>query len=96
MSSSTTKLIRVGRSAAVVLSALLSLFVGLMAQVSSPDYRRLFLSILPFAVVDAALIVFVCASKKKGKIWLVSVPALLGFASYFEMACRVLLGFRLL
>ena len=79
-----------------MLSVLLSLFVGFMAQASSPDYRRLFLSILPFAVVDAALIVFVCSAKERGKIWLVAVPAFLGFASYLEMACRVLFGFRLL
>jgi hypothetical protein len=84
------------RLGAVMVSMLLSVFVGFVAQVSSPDYRRLFLSILPFAVVDAALIVFVCASKEKGKVWLVAVPGFLGFASYFEMACRVIFGLRLL
>jgi hypothetical protein len=70
--------------------------MGFMAQASSPDYRRLFLSLLPFAAVDTALIVIAYASKEKRQIWLVSVPALLGFASYFEMACRVLFGIRLL
>ena len=79
-----------------MLSVLLSLFLGFMAQASSSDYRRLFLSILPFAVVDAALIVFVCTSNEKGKMWLVGIPAVLAFASYFEMACRVWFGFRLL
>jgi hypothetical protein len=84
------------RFGAIALSVLLSLFVGFMAQASSPDYRQLFLTILPFAVVDIALIVFVRTAKEKGKILLVAVPAFLGFASYLEMACRVLLGFRIL
>ncbi len=96
MSSTRTKPFQFVRFGAVLFSVLLSLFVGFMAQASSPDYRRLFLTILPLAAVDAALIVFVCASKEKRKIWLVSVPALLGFASYFEMASRVFFRFRLL
>jgi len=77
-------------------SVLLSLFVGFVAQAASPDYRRLFLTILPFAAADVALIVFVWTTKERGKKWIVAVPALLGFASYLEMACRVLLGFRVL
>ena len=48
------------------------------------------------AAVDVALIVFVCTTKERKKIWLIAVPALLGFASYLEMACRVLFGVRLL
>ena len=96
MSSTTTKPLQFARFGAVVLSVPLSLFVGFLAQVSSPDYGRLFLTILPFAVVDVALIVFVGNKREKGKIWLVAVPAFLGFASYLEMACRVLFGFRLL
>jgi hypothetical protein len=96
MSLSVTRSFQLVRFGAVVLSVLLSLFVGFMAQASSPDYRRLFLTILPFAAVDAALVVFVWTTKERGKRWLVAVPALLGFASYLEMACRVLLGFRLL
>jgi hypothetical protein len=79
-----------------MLSVLLSLFVGFMAQASSLDYRRLLLSILPLAVADVALIVFVWTAKDRGKTWLVAVPAFLGFASYLEMACRVLFGVRLL
>jgi hypothetical protein len=96
MSSSTTKPLQLVRFGAVVLSVLLSVIVGFMAQASSPDYRRLFLTILPLAVVDMVLIVFVWIAKERGKIWLVAVPAFLGFASYLEMACRVLLGVRLL
>src|SRR3954466_3637602 len=91
MSSTTTKLLQFARFGAVVLSALLSLFVGFMAQASSPDYRRLFLTILPFAVVDVALVVFVWKAKQRSKRWFVAIPAFLGLASYFEMACRVLL-----
>ena len=96
LSSPATKPIQFVRFGAVVLSVLLSLSVGFMAQASSPDYRRLFLSILPLAAVDVALIVFVGTTREKGKIWLVAVPAFLGFASYLEMACRVLFGTRLL
>ena len=87
---------QLARFGAVVLSVVLSLFIGFVAQASSPDYRRLFLSILPIAAVDVALIVFVCTTKERKKIWLIAVPALLGFASYLEMACRVLFGVRLL
>ncbi len=79
-----------------MLSVLLSIFIGFTAQASSPNYQRLFLSILPFAVVNAGLVFFITASKQKGKIWLCAVPAILGFASYAEMACRVILGIRLL
>jgi len=96
MNAFATRLVRAGRFGAVALSTLLSLLVGFMAQASAPDYRQLLLSILPFAVVDIALVVFVCASREKGKIWFVGVPAFIGFASYLEMACRVLFGFRLL
>ena len=96
MSSSATKSFQLVRFGAVVLSVLLSLLVGFMSQASSPDYRRLLLTILPFAAVDAALVVFVWTTKERGKRWLVVVAALLGFGSYLEMACRVLLGFRLL
>ena len=96
MTSSPTKSFQVVRFGAVVFSVLLSMFVGFVAQASSPDYRRLFLTILPFAVADAALIVFVWTMKERGKKWIVAIPAILGFASYLEMACRVLLGFRLL
>jgi hypothetical protein len=94
MSSSMTRPIQLVRFGVVGLSVLLSLLVGFMAQASSPDYWRLFLTILPLAVVDIALIVFVWTAKEKGKIWLVAIPAFLGFASYLEMACRVLLGVR--
>jgi len=96
MSTSTHRLVRAARFGAVALSVLLSLVVGFMAQASAPDYRGLFLSLLPLAVVDTALIVFVCASREKAKIWMVSIPAILGFASYVELACRVLFGFRLI
>jgi len=77
-------------------SVLLSLLIGLTAQASSPDYRRLFISILPIALIDVALVAFVFCSRERRKMWIVGIPALLGFASYAEMACRVLLGFRLL
>jgi hypothetical protein len=88
-----TKLLRLG---AIVLSVVLSLVVGLMAQASSPDYRRLFLSILPLMGADVALIVFVWTRKDRGRTWLIAVPAFIGFASYIEMAFRVLFGVRLL
>jgi len=74
----------------------LSLFIGFSAQASSPNYLRLFLTILPFAVVDAALVVFLLVSKEKARLWIAALPAILGFASYAEMACRVFLGIRLL
>jgi hypothetical protein len=67
MSSSTTKPLRFLRFGAVVLSVLFSLFVGFMAQASSPDYRRLFLSILPLAAVNVVLITFVAITKERGK-----------------------------
>jgi TctA family transporter len=96
MSSFTTKPLQLVRLGAVALSVLLSLLVGFMAQASSPDYQRLFLIILPLAVLDIVLIVFVWTGKERGKVLLVAVSAFLGFASCFEMACRVIFGFRLL
>jgi hypothetical protein len=51
---------------------------------------------LPFAAANAALVIFLFVSKDSAKIWTAAVPALAGLASYAEMACRVLLGFRLL
>jgi hypothetical protein len=79
-----------------LVSVLLSLFIGVTAQASSPDYRRLFMSVLPFALINAVVVAFVLASRERRKNWIVGIPALLGFASYAEMACRVLLGIRLL
>ena len=96
MNSRATRPPELVRSGAVVLSVFLSLLIGFAAQASSPNYHRLFLSTLPFAAVDAALVLFVLQSKEKGKIWLAAVPAILGFTSYAEMAFRVLLGIRLL
>jgi hypothetical protein len=74
---------------------LLSLYVAFCAQASSPDYRRLFMSILPIALIDATLVAFVFCSRERRNMWIVGIPALLAFASYAEMACRVLLGFSL-
>jgi hypothetical protein len=96
MTTTQTACLRLARLAAVFLSVLLSLYVALCAQASSPDYQRLFMSILPFALINAALIAFIFVSRDRRKMWIVGIPALLGFASYAEMACRVLLGFRLL
>ena len=90
------KPLHVVRLGAVALSILLSVLVGFMAQAASPDYRRLFLAILPLAVINMGLLAFILVSKQKGKIWLAGVPGVLGFASYIEMACRVFLSFRLL
>jgi hypothetical protein len=96
MNSSAAKPLQLARSGGVVLSVLLSLFIGFTAQASSANYQRLFVTILPFAAVDVALVVFLFLSNEKGKIWFTAVPAILGFASYSDMACRVLLGVRLL
>ena len=83
------------RPVLVVLSVALSLWVGLIAQASSPNYLRLFLSLLPLVALNALLVGLVIASKAGRVSWLVAIPAFLGFASYFEMGCRVVLGFRL-
>ncbi len=96
MTASTAKSSRVLKFTAVILSVALSLFVGFMAQASSLNYQRLFLTILPLAVVDLTLIVFVWAAKGRGKKWVVTVPGFLALASYLEMACRVFFGIRLL
>jgi hypothetical protein len=90
------KPLHLARLGALLLSVLLSLFVGFTAQASSPNYQRLFLTVLPFAAIDAALVIFLFVSKDRPKIWTGAVPAALGFAAYAEMACRVFLGFRLL
>lgn len=92
--SSVAKYLVLTRPVLVVVSIALSLWVGLVAQAPSPDYLRLFLSLLPLAAVDALLVALVIASKAGRVTWLVAIPAFLGFASYFEMACRIVLGFR--
>ncbi len=96
MNALTKKSLQFVQLGAVTLSVGLSFMVGFLAQASSPNYERLFLSILPLAAMDLALIVLVCAAKCAKHKWLVAIPAFLGFASYFEMACRVWMGFRLL
>jgi hypothetical protein len=75
---------------------LLSLAVAFFAQASSPNYRRLFFSLLAVALVNVAFILFVCASKQKRHIWLVGVAGAVGFTSLAEMALRVFLGLRVL
>jgi hypothetical protein len=96
MSSSLSIAARAARLGIVSISMLLSLAIALFSQVSSPDYRRLFLSLLILAVVNVVLIFVVCAFKQKRQIWFVAVTAALGFASLAEMALRVLVGIRLL
>jgi hypothetical protein len=95
MSASTSKLLHAAQDVASFLSVLLSLLLGVLAQASSADYRGLLLGILPFAAANAVLVSFVCLSKERRRIWLVCIPVVLGFASYFEMACRVIFGFRI-
>jgi hypothetical protein len=63
------KRLHLARSGVLVLSVVLSLFVGFTAQASSPNCQRLFLTILPFAATDAALVVFLFVSKDRVKIW---------------------------
>ena len=75
---------------------LLSLLVALFAQASSPNYRRLFLSLLVLAAVNAVFIFVVWGSKQKRQIWFASITAALGLASLAEMALRVFVGIRLL
>lgn len=96
MTRTSSRILAVARFGATWFSVLLSICVGFMSQASSPDYRSLFFSLFSIAAVNVALIAFVCASREKAKIWTVAVPAVLGFASYFEMACRVMFGFRLI
>jgi hypothetical protein len=96
MTSSTQKIFYVARFGAAVVSGLLSLIICFLAQASSPDYRRLLLSILPLVAIDVALIAFVWKTRGRGKIWPVVVLALFALASFLEMASRVLLGFRIL
>jgi len=96
MSGSVSIAIRAARLGVVLVSMLLSLAIGLFAQASSPDYRRLLLSLLVLAAVNVVLIFIVCASKQKRQIWFVSVTAAVGFASLAEMALRVFVGIRLL
>jgi fatty acid desaturase len=77
-------------------SVLLSLAVAFLSQASSPNYRQLFFSLLPLAVLNVVSILFVFASKQKRHVWLVGVAAAVGFACLVEMALRVFLGLRLL
>jgi hypothetical protein len=96
MSPSNSKPLTLVRRVVVTLSVALSLWVGFVAQASSPNYLRLFLSLLPMAAVNALLVALVLRSKPGRAVWVVAIIAFLSFASYFEMAYRVLLGFRLL
>ena len=99
MSDTQSTPIRPTQIVALVASVGLSIFVGFYAQasaISSAAYVRLFWFLLPFAVIDVAAIAFVRASKAGRKIWFVGVPAVVGFASYIEMACRVWFGIHLL
>jgi hypothetical protein len=94
MSPSVSKYVVLTRPVLVVFSIALSLWVGFMAQASSPNYLRLFLSLLPVAALNALLVALVVSSKAGRVTWLVAIPGFLGFASYFEMGCRIVLGFR--
>ncbi len=77
------------RFGAVFLSVALSVLVGFYAQASSPDYQKLFLGILVYAVVDLALIILLWGSVSRRIRWVIGLSAGLGFLSYAEMACRV-------
>ena len=74
---------------ASVASILLSLLIGFYSQASSPNYGALFLSILPFALLNAALVRLL--RRQLGReTWIVGLPALVGFSSFIELALRVI------
>ena len=96
MSSNASIAVRAARLSVVLVSMLLSLAIALFAQASSPNYHRLFLSLLVLAALNVVLIFVVWASKQKRQIWFVSVTAAVGLTSLAEMALRVFVGIRLL
>jgi len=93
---SMAKLSQTAQVGATVISAVLGLLIAGLTQASSPNYRELFYGILPFFVLNAALITFVYTSKDKGLILSATIPGVLALLAYFEMGCRVLAGIRLL
>jgi hypothetical protein len=96
MSPLASKAINAGQSVAAVISVVLSLLICFVTQAASPDYHRLFQGVSLLVLLDAALVAFVCLWNTRRTILLVAIPAALALATYAEMACRVVGGFRLL
>jgi hypothetical protein len=91
-----SRLLRIVRMGGVVLSVLMSVCVGFFAQASTPDYHKLFRTILVLAVVDLALIISLWGLASPWIRWGIGLLAGLGFLSFAEMTCRVVFGFRVL
>ena len=87
-----TWLRRIAQVGATLAAILLSLWITLLTQASSPDYRHLFSDVSILVVADILITWFTCFRAARGVLWLVGVPALIAFLAYAEMACRVVVG----
>jgi hypothetical protein len=74
----------------MVVSILLSLYFGVLAQVSTPDYSALFSRLVPAALLNLLLLALLFYLKPRLGFWLAGGPAALAYLSLAEMAARVL------
>jgi hypothetical protein len=82
----TTKLVQTG---ALIVAVLLGFYTALISQVSSPDYRGLFWSSLPVALVHFTLALGYIICVRHCTRWIVLCFAIVVLAFYGEMTLRV-------
>lgn len=73
----------------LIVAVVLGLFTAFISQASSPNYRRLFWSILPYALVQTTLALGYFFRVRHWTRWLCLCVVIVVVAFYGEMACRV-------
>lgn len=77
------------RTGVLIIAMLLGIYTALISQASSPDYRRLFWSILPVALIHFTLAFGYFFRVRHWTRWISLCIAIVVVAFYGEMALRV-------
>ena len=80
------------RGAWLVFTVLLCIFVAFISQAASPDYRQLFLELIPFTLLQLASVFFYVRTVKSWSKWFVLGSCTLGSLLFVELGFRVFLN----
>ena len=80
------------RGAWLAFTVLLCIFVAFISQAASPDYRQLFLELIPFTLLQLASVFFYVRTVKSWSKWFVLGSCTLGSLLFVELGFRVFLN----
>ena len=73
------------RGAWLAFTVLLCIFVAFISQAASPDYRQLFLELIPFTLLQLASAFFYVRTVKSWNRWFVLGSCALGLSLFIEL-----------